>query len=170
VKAVTKPITVVSLLACFCLTFSPRAVRGETPEDWVILGKRVHGGFGTYIALGIRIGLNARERLNAEIRNLDVTYQDGPKSPCPCIVDGIMIATVATPGQNSLRVLPGKTASGWFGMILIKNKKTGETLRYSIPDSTRLLLDKWNREKKEQARLDAVMDAPEKSLFKVEKL
>ncbi|MEC4818353.1 MAG: hypothetical protein SAK29_34545 [Scytonema sp. PMC 1069.18] len=54
-------------------------------------------------------------------------------------------------------------------LILIKHKKTGETLRYSIPDSTRLLLDKWNREKKQQARYDAVMNAPENSLFEVEK-
>ena len=27
-----------------------QAVRAETPDEWVILGARVHGGFGTYIA------------------------------------------------------------------------------------------------------------------------
>ncbi|QYO62444.1 hypothetical protein [Leptolyngbya sp. 7M] len=34
----------------------------ETPDQWVELGRRVHGGFGSYIALGIRIGLDAMQR------------------------------------------------------------------------------------------------------------
>jgi hypothetical protein len=28
------------------------SVFGQTPEEWVALGERVHGGFGTRIALG----------------------------------------------------------------------------------------------------------------------
>lgn len=49
----------------------------ETPDQWVELGRRVHGGFGSYIALGIRIGLDAMQRLNATPRTLDVTYYSG---------------------------------------------------------------------------------------------
>lgn len=45
----------------------------ETPDQWVELGRRVHGGFGSYIALGIRIGLDAMQRLNVTPRTLDVT-------------------------------------------------------------------------------------------------
>jgi hypothetical protein len=30
----------------------------ETPEEWVALGARVHGAFGSFIPLGIKIGLN----------------------------------------------------------------------------------------------------------------
>lgn len=48
------------------------------PDEWVRLGERVHGGFGTYVALGIRIGLDAMKRLEAKPRDLDVTYQDDP--------------------------------------------------------------------------------------------
>jgi formylmethanofuran dehydrogenase subunit E len=161
----------VSLLAsCFFMTFSLIKVRAETPEEWVKLGQRVHGGFGTYIALGIRIGLDANQRLKAQARDLDVTYQDGQNSPCPCVVDGIMIATVATPGQNSLHVLPSKATSDLFGVVFIKHKKTGQSLRYTIPDSARVLLDVWNKDKKGRERYDAVMNASQESLFKVEKL
>ena len=80
----------------------------ETPDEWVALGRRVHGGFGSYVVIGIRIGLDAQKRLDAKPRELDVTYQDGANTPCACAVDGIMLATTATPGQNSLRVLPRK--------------------------------------------------------------
>ena len=170
VQALNKPTLFLSLLTCFSLTFSPIEVRAETPEEWVKLGQRVHGGFGTYIALGIRIGLDAKERLKAQARDLDVTYEDGPNSPCPCVVDGIMIAAVATPGQNSLRVLPSKTNPDLFGVVVIKHKKTGESFRYTIPNSARLLLDSWNKDKKGRDRYDAVMNAPQKSLFQVEKL
>lgn len=170
-KSITnKLIIIFSLFSCFYWLFFPVKTRGETPEEWVKLGQRVHGGFGTYIALGIRIGLDAKEKLKAQARDLDVTYQDGPISPCPCVVDGIMIATVATPGQNSLRVVTSKTQPELFGLVVIKHKKTGETLRYKIPVSARFKLDDWNREKKGRERYDAVMNAPEKSLFEIEKI
>lgn len=116
---------IIGLLICFSLAYPAVIIRAEKPDEWVRLGQRVHGGFGTYIALGIRIGLDALKRLEAKPRDLDVTYQNGPDAPCPCVVDGIMIATVATPGQNSLRLMPTK---------------------------------------------DAVMNAPENSLFRVEPL
>ena len=40
--------------------------RAETPEEWVALGTRVHGFFGGFIPAGIRVGLDAKERLKAE--------------------------------------------------------------------------------------------------------
>jgi hypothetical protein len=39
--------------------------RGETPTEWIELGARVHGAFGAFIPIGIRIGLDAKERINA---------------------------------------------------------------------------------------------------------
>jgi hypothetical protein len=40
-------------------------IHAETPDEWVALGARVHGGFGGFIPLGIRIGLDALDRLHA---------------------------------------------------------------------------------------------------------
>jgi hypothetical protein len=31
----------------------------ETPDEWIALGARVHGAFGAFIPLGIKIGLSA---------------------------------------------------------------------------------------------------------------
>ena len=156
------------LLICFCFLLPLVPAKAETPEEWVTLGRRVHGGFGSYIALGIRIGLDAMKRLDAEPRDLDVTYQDGANAPCPCVADGIMIATVATPGQNSLRVISSKSNSRNFGVVIIKNKKTEKSLRYTIPAEARSLLDRWNQDLNERQRYDAVMNAPTDSLFRVD--
>jgi formylmethanofuran dehydrogenase subunit E len=140
----------------------------ETPDQWVELGRRVHGGFGSYIALGIRIGLDAMQRLNAMPRTLEVTYYSGAIAPCPCVADGIMIATISTPGQNLLRVATTTSPEGTFGIAEIRDRKTGKMLRYTIPATARTQLDDWNRNTTERQRYDAVMNASEESLFSVE--
>ena len=70
-------------------------VQAETPTEWIELGARVHGAFGAFIPLGIRIGLDTKERIKAEPCGLTVTYYTGEKAPCPCIADGVMLATNA---------------------------------------------------------------------------
>ena|ERR1700716_1014669 len=66
------------------------------------LGARVHGGFGSFIPLGIKIGLDAVNRLNAKPRELSVLYYDSDASPCASFADGIAIATYASVGQRTL--------------------------------------------------------------------
>ena len=51
--------------------------------------------------------------------------------------------------------------------MTIEHKKTGKSLRYIIPSSTRSLLDRWNQDLNERQRYDAVMDATASSLFNV---
>lgn len=57
----------VALLAASAIAMSARA---ETPEELVTLGARVHGAFGAYIPVGIRIGLDALQRLDAKPREV----------------------------------------------------------------------------------------------------
>jgi hypothetical protein len=61
----------------------PTAVNAETKEEWITLGARVHGGFGPFIPVGIRIGLDAVDKLKAGPRGLTVTYYNGAKPPPP---------------------------------------------------------------------------------------
>lgn len=46
--------------------------RAETSDEWVKLGERIHGGFGSYIALGIRVHLHAVEQLHTKLRELQM--------------------------------------------------------------------------------------------------
>jgi hypothetical protein len=63
----------VALLAVVGGSLGLSAGHAETPEEWIKLGARVHGGFGAFIPAGIRIGLDALERLKAEPRDVRPT-------------------------------------------------------------------------------------------------
>jgi formylmethanofuran dehydrogenase subunit E len=141
----------------------------QPPEQWIELGRRVHGGFGSFIVLGIRVGQDAAERLEAGPRELDVTYMDGAAAPCACIADGLMISAYATPGQNSLRITAEKSPAGTMGVAIIKHKKTGRTLRYAVPATARKILDEANT-KNERGRYDAIMAEPVANLFTVQEV
>ena len=86
----------------------------------------MHGAFGAFIPVGIRIGLDALARLKAEPRGVSVVYYNGDKPPCPCVADGVMIATQASPGQGTLQIAPEKAPAGFMAVIVIRNRKTGE--------------------------------------------
>ena len=88
-----------SILA-FAVVICGSPSNAETPDEWIALGARVHGAFGAFIPLGIKIGLDAVKRLNAKPRELTVLYYDNDSSPCACFADGIAIATYASVGQR----------------------------------------------------------------------
>ena len=111
---------------CSAVIFLSMPARAETPAQWIELGTRVHGGFGAFIPIGIRIGLDAKERIKAEPRGLSVTYYTGEKAPCPCIADGVMLATNASPGQDTLLIAPEKAPAGMLAVVVVRNRKTGE--------------------------------------------
>lgn len=92
-------------IGAFCWANTASA---ETPAEWAKLGARVHGGYGSFIPLGIKIGLDAATKLKAAPRSLIVTYYDNPKSPCACFADGVAIATTSSFGQRSLVLSPEK--------------------------------------------------------------
>ena len=139
----------------------PFAAVAETPEEWVALGARVHGGFGAFIPVGIRIGLDALKRLDARPREVSVVFFDGEKTPCPCIADGIMLATTASPGQGTLQIAPEKAPPGLMGVAIIRHRKTGKTVRYEIPAELGPKLLEWNKAFEPLGRYEAVMSAPE---------
>jgi formylmethanofuran dehydrogenase subunit E len=139
------------------LSVSP--THAETPEDWIKLGARVHGGFGAFIPAGIRIGLDALERLKVEPRGVTVTFYSGERASYPCIADGVMLATQASPGQGSLQVAAEKAPAGLLAVVVVRDKKSGAGVRYAVKDE-------WLAKIVDPAgRYQAAMSAPE--LFEV---
>jgi hypothetical protein len=140
----------------------------ETPPDerdlWISLGARIHGAFGSLIGVGVRIGDDARQKLQAAPRDLDVTYYSGKGAPCPCVVDGIMIATYASPGQRTLRVANEPAGEGEFGRAVILHKPTNRSLEYVIPQSAAPKLLAANRGTPLE-RWTTVMTMPEDEVF-----
>ncbi len=141
--------------------------RAETPEEWVQLGTRVHGFFGGFIPVGIRIGLDAMQRLHAAPRGLSILYYQGETAPCPCVVDGVMLAIQASPGQGTVQVSTEKAPAGSMAVIVIRDRKTRAGLRYSIADAWLPKLLAWNKLPPIE-RYNQAMQAEE--LFTVEQL
>jgi len=144
----------------------PVSASAETPDEWIALGARVHGGFGAFIPLGIKIGLDAVKRLDAKPRELTVLYHDSDSSPCACFADGIAIATYASVGQRTLTIAPEKAPAGAAAVIVIRPRKGGPGFRYTIPMAALARLGPMNKELDPRGRYDAVMAAD--GLFQVE--
>jgi len=145
---------------CSAVILLSLPARAETPTEWIDLGARVHGAFGAFIPIGIRIGLDAKERIKAEARELAVTYYTGEKAPCPCIVDGVMLATQASPGQGTLQVAAEKAPPGLLAVVIVRDRKSGAGVRYSISDEWMAKIADWNKALDPAGRYAAVMAAP----------
>jgi hypothetical protein len=141
-------------------TLALSAGHAETPEEWIKLGARVHGGFGAFIPAGIRIGLDALERLKAEPRGVTVTFYTGEKAPCPCIADGVMLATQASPGQGTLQVAAENAPPGLLAVVIVRDRKSGAGVRYSISNEWMSKIADWNKALDPAGRYAAVMAAP----------
>ena len=150
---------------CSAVILLSLPARAETPTEWIELGARVHGAFGAFIPIGIRIGLDAKERIKADPRELAVTYYTGEKAPCPCIADGVMLATNASPGQGTLVIAPEKAPAGLLAVVVVRNRKTGEGLRYTVGDAWLPKVLEWNKTSDPAGRFDAAMKA--EGLFEV---
>src|SRR6516225_9208557 len=133
----------------------PVTASAETPEEWIVLGSRVHGGFGSFIPLGIKIGLDAVQRLNAKPRTLAVLYYDSDSSPCACFADGIAIATFASVGQRTLTIAPEKAPAGDAAVIIIRPRQGGSGFKYSVPMDALSKLGPMNKELEPRGRYDA---------------
>ena len=133
------------LSVALLMLLSGASAQAETPEEWVKLGARVHGGFGAFIPVGIRIGEDAMKRLNAQPRELAVTYYSGEGVPCPCSVDGVMLAVGASPGQGSVQVAAEKSPPGTFAVVIIRLRKGGDGLKYTVPMSVMPKLGEINK-------------------------
>jgi formylmethanofuran dehydrogenase subunit E len=153
-----------SALAWLLAAASPGS--SETKEEWIALGSRVHGAFGAFIPLGIKIGLDAMNHFNAKPRELAVVYYDSDKSPCACFADGVAIATYASTGQRTLKIAQEKAPDGALAVIVIRRREGGEGMKYTIPVSALPRLGAMNKDLDSRGRFDAVMEA--KDLYQAE--
>ncbi len=140
----------------------------ETPEQWVELGARVHGGFGAFIPVGIKIGIDAAEKLKIPRRQLSVTYFDNSTAPCACFADGIALATYTSVGQRNLTIMPEKAPFDAAAVIVIRPRSGGVGYKYTIPMSSLPVLQKMNSDLQPLERFHAVMETEQ--LFYVEKI
>lgn len=75
-------------------------------EEWaaVVLTNEFHQHVGIYTILGAKMGVRARELLEARPRSVNVTAQTGTAPPHSCLVDGLQVALGSTLAQNLIHV------------------------------------------------------------------
>jgi hypothetical protein len=76
-----------------------------------------------------------------------------------------MIATQATPAQKMMTFSPEKPSDEFMAVIVIRNRKTNEAVRYTIAKEWHPKILAW-RQLEPPARYDAAMSA--EGLFQVE--
>lgn len=75
-------------------------------EEWIAvwLTNEIHRHLGIYSLLGAKMGVRARELLNASLDELTVISHAGLKPPLSCMNDGLQVSTGASLGRGTIRV------------------------------------------------------------------
>lgn len=76
-------------------------------------GEEFHGHLGPFLALGVRMGLLAKERLGSDgFSGLSAVIETDTHPPMSCIADGIQVSTGCTLGRGKVKMLGlGKPAA-----------------------------------------------------------
>jgi pyrimidine-specific ribonucleoside hydrolase len=75
-------------------------------EEWVatVIAHELHQHVGIYTVLGAKMGVRAREILNAPTRAVHVTVETGTEPPISCVIDGLQASLGSTLAQKLIEV------------------------------------------------------------------
>ena len=81
-------------------------------EEWkaMVLTNEFHRHLGAYSIIGAKMGIRAREILEAPFDTLRVVSHAGDAPPLSCLNDGLQMATGASLGRGSIQVQSGASA------------------------------------------------------------
>jgi len=101
-----------------------------------ILANEIHGHLGAYILVGTKMGLHARELLNAPRKEMKVVSEAwGSKYPLSCINDGILAATLCSAAYDTLLI--DKTKSNYAAEFTYE----GRTVRLELKENYKSQLE-----------------------------
>jgi inosine-uridine nucleoside N-ribohydrolase len=99
-------------------------------EEWraCVLTDEIHGHLGIFSIIGAKMGIKAREYLNAPIDKIKVISHAGVIPPYSCLNDGLQVSTGATLGQGLIDV-PSNTNLKPEAIFSFQNQKILITLK-----------------------------------------
>ena len=76
-------------------------------EEWksVLLTNELHRHLGIYSIIGAKMGIRAREILNADLDDVKVESFAGNEPPLSCLNDGLQVATGASLGRGNIFIM-----------------------------------------------------------------
>lgn len=110
-----------------------RILQKHGREEWmaVVLTNELHHHMGLYSIVGAKMGIRAREILQAPFDTITVVSYAGFKPPYSCLNDGIQVSTGASLGRGAIRVTDGNEPRADF---ISGEKKVTLKLRQEIID------------------------------------
>jgi pyrimidine-specific ribonucleoside hydrolase len=78
-------------------------------EEWTaaVLTNELHRHLGIYSLVGVKMGIRAREVLDASLDDLHVESHAGLRPPVSCLTDGLQVSTGASLGRGTIHVRDG---------------------------------------------------------------
>ncbi|MFC2107228.1 formylmethanofuran dehydrogenase subunit E family protein [Bacteroidota bacterium] len=69
-----------------------------------VITSELHGHLGIYAIIGMKMGLYARDILNADLDEIKIISFAGSKPPVSCLNDGLQVSTGATLGHGLIEI------------------------------------------------------------------
>jgi pyrimidine-specific ribonucleoside hydrolase len=75
-------------------------------EEWIatVIAHEMHQHVGIYTVVGAKMGVRAREILNAPTRAVHITVETGTEPPISCVIDGLQGSLGSTLAQKLIEV------------------------------------------------------------------
>ena len=75
----------------------------------LVAAGRFHGHIGPFLAVGLKMGLVANERLGRSPMDMKAVVEVEGRPPRSCVVDGIQYSTGCTMGKANITIQPDST-------------------------------------------------------------
>lgn len=101
-------------------------------EEWkaCVLTNELHRHLGTYSLIGAKMGIRAREILDAPLDSVRVISYAGSNPPLSCMNDGLQVSTGASLGRGTISIADGQKRPA--ACFIYKDKKIVLTLKESV--------------------------------------
>jgi formylmethanofuran dehydrogenase subunit E len=124
-------------------------------------GKRFHGHLGPYLALGLKAGALARERLKANPFKLKAEVHVRLEKPLSCFIDGVQVSSGCTMGKRNITAVDSDDIRVLFTCeqqaLEVKLRKEAQVWIQSL---------KVNKENEEQISRE-IMNKKQEELFEI---
>ncbi len=116
-------------------SIAAEVVRRHGLEEWraAVIANELHRHLGIYSIIGVKMGIRARELLNATLDDLEVKSLASNEPPLSCMNDGLQASTGASLGRGSISIDPsGDPSEKSAGAIFIKGRRR---LKMTVKDN-----------------------------------
>ncbi|MFB0544184.1 MAG: FmdE family protein [Asgard group archaeon] len=122
-----------------------------------------HGHVGPFIVTGLKMGLLALEKLNAEkYSGMKVIVETGTTPPMSCIVDGIQMSTGCTLGKGNIEVIPNNKPT-----VTFTKKSDNQQIKITLKDKWLQEISNVSKESMQKLAEKVLKIGPEE-LFDIE--